>query len=69
MALQNHTDGPLTDFRGKTRIFSYPVYLSLKEFSLQDFRGGSLRFYPGKQFVYHRLYFSEFFPHKVVCER
>ncbi|TJP30347.1 Rha family transcriptional regulator, partial [Escherichia coli] len=27
----------------KTSIFSHPVYLFLREFSLQDFRGGSLR--------------------------
>ncbi|WP_251988586.1 IS3 family transposase, partial [Escherichia coli] len=33
---------PLTDFGGKTSIFSHPVYLFLREFSLQDFRGGSL---------------------------
>ncbi|TJU09823.1 Rha family transcriptional regulator, partial [Escherichia coli] len=26
----------------KTSIFSHPVYLFLREFSLQDFRGGSL---------------------------
>ncbi|WP_316218948.1 DUF3251 domain-containing protein, partial [Escherichia coli] len=26
-----------------TSIFSHPVYLFLREFSLQDFRGGSLR--------------------------
>ncbi|WP_213079446.1 hypothetical protein, partial [Escherichia coli] len=31
-----------TDFGGKTSIFSHPVYLFLREFSLQDFRGGSL---------------------------
>ncbi|WP_375339771.1 transposase, partial [Escherichia coli] len=31
----------LTDFRGKTSIFSHPVYLFLREFSLQDSRGGS----------------------------
>ncbi|WP_065220868.1 hypothetical protein, partial [Escherichia coli] len=30
------------DFGGKTSIFSHPVYLFLREFSLQDFRGGSL---------------------------
>ncbi|EPR2159856.1 hypothetical protein ACU2P5_004691, partial [Escherichia coli] len=29
------------DFGGKTSIFSHPVYLFLREFSLQDFRGGS----------------------------
>ncbi|EPT9760068.1 IS3 family transposase, partial [Shigella sonnei] len=28
--------------RGKTSIFSHPVYLFLREFSLQDSRGGSL---------------------------
>ncbi|TJG79172.1 conjugal transfer protein, partial [Escherichia coli] len=27
---------------GKTCIFSHPVYLFLREFSLQDSRGGSL---------------------------
>ncbi|MGT7115784.1 hypothetical protein ACRW26_24875, partial [Escherichia coli] len=37
----NHTNRPLTDFGGKTSIFSHPVYLFLREFSLQDFRGGS----------------------------
>ncbi|RBA64157.1 Rha family transcriptional regulator, partial [Escherichia coli] len=26
----------------KTSIFSHPVYLFLREFSLQDFRGGSV---------------------------
>ncbi|PAY71333.1 hypothetical protein CEG96_16095, partial [Shigella flexneri] len=30
-----------TDFGGKTSIFSHPVYLFLRKFSLQDFRGGS----------------------------
>ncbi|MBN6581785.1 hypothetical protein JR875_22075, partial [Escherichia coli] len=39
---QNHTDCPLTDFGGKTSIFSHPVYLFLRKFSLQDSRGGSL---------------------------
>ncbi|MGT5123010.1 Tn3 family transposase, partial [Escherichia coli] len=33
---------PLTDFGGKTSIFSHSVYLFLREFSLQDSRGGSL---------------------------
>ncbi|API18547.1 transposase [Escherichia coli] len=33
----------MTDFGGKTSIFSHPVYLFLREFSLQDFRGGSKR--------------------------
>ncbi|WP_230986081.1 transposase, partial [Escherichia coli] len=37
-----HTDCPLTDFGGKTSIFSHPVYLFLRKFSLQDSRGGSL---------------------------
>ncbi|MFP0023862.1 YdhR family protein, partial [Escherichia sp. WS1860] len=38
-----HTDCPLTDFGGKTSIFSHPVYLFLRKFSLQDSRGGSAR--------------------------
>ncbi|EPO1721166.1 hypothetical protein OHF15_27500 [Escherichia coli] len=33
----------MTDFGGKTSIFSHPVYLFLRKFSLQDSRGGSLR--------------------------
>ncbi|OKV98469.1 transposase [Escherichia coli] len=33
----------MTDFGGKTSIFSHPVYLFLREFSLQDSRGGSKR--------------------------
>ncbi|MFZ3873467.1 hypothetical protein ACOYEY_26175, partial [Escherichia coli] len=37
-----HTDCPLTDFGGKTSIFSHPVYLFLRKFSLQDSRGGSV---------------------------
>ncbi|OVC28080.1 hypothetical protein UP88_17770, partial [Escherichia coli] len=41
LLFQNHTNRPLTDFGGKTSIFSHPVYLFLREFSLQDFRGGS----------------------------
>ncbi|MEF6729598.1 hypothetical protein U9298_26580, partial [Escherichia coli] len=44
LTFQNHTDCPLTDFGGKTSIFSHPVYLFLRKFSLQDSRGGSLRF-------------------------
>ncbi|TXQ03083.1 hypothetical protein FV292_27340 [Escherichia coli] len=32
----------MTDFGGKTSIFSHPVYLFLRKFSLQDSRGGSL---------------------------
>ncbi|KAA9858764.1 hypothetical protein F7F65_26300, partial [Escherichia coli] len=43
LTFQNHTNRPLTDFGGKTSIFSHPVYLFLREFSLQDFRGGSLQ--------------------------
>ncbi|MEF4513400.1 hypothetical protein U9523_26250, partial [Escherichia coli] len=31
----------MTDFGGKTGIFSHPVYLFLRKFSLQDSRGGS----------------------------
>nr|WP_249942790.1 EutP/PduV family microcompartment system protein [Escherichia coli] len=33
----------MTDFGGKTSIFSHPVYLFLRKFSLQDSRGGSDR--------------------------
>ncbi|OKU51176.1 hypothetical protein ACN82_21295 [Escherichia coli] len=33
----------MTDFGGKTSIFSHPVYLFLRKFSLQDSRGGSYR--------------------------
>ncbi|HHN9507302.1 TPA: hypothetical protein ACP69B_003591, partial [Escherichia coli] len=40
---------PLTDFGGKTSIFSHPVYLFLRKFSLQDFRGGSLSRLAAKQ--------------------
>ncbi|EPM4565907.1 hypothetical protein ACTLSG_005319, partial [Escherichia coli] len=36
---------PLTDFGGKTSIFSHPVYLFLRKFSLQDSRGGSINAY------------------------
>ncbi|HAH5466456.1 TPA: hypothetical protein HH731_006106 [Escherichia coli] len=32
----------MTDFGGKTSIFSHPVYIFLRKFSLQDFRGGSI---------------------------
>ncbi|WP_215255303.1 hypothetical protein, partial [Escherichia coli] len=51
LTFQNHTDCPLTDFGGKTSIFSHPVYLFLRKFSLQDSRGGSDResdLIPGK---------------------
>ncbi|MGK3685999.1 hypothetical protein ACSLPA_25940, partial [Escherichia coli] len=43
LTFQNHTDCPLTDLGGKTSIFSHPVYLFLRKFSLQDSRGGSNR--------------------------
>ncbi|ADA76924.1 transposase [Shigella sp. FC1544] len=33
----------MTDFGGKTSIFSHPVYLFLRKFSLQDSRGGSVQ--------------------------
>ncbi|KAB8306846.1 hypothetical protein EH228_17170 [Erwinia endophytica] len=33
----------MTDFGGKACVFSHPVYLSLKEFNLQDYRDGSHR--------------------------
>ncbi|EEV6105097.1 hypothetical protein EJP54_22005 [Escherichia coli] len=36
----------MTDFGGKTSIFSHPVYLFLRKFSLQDFRGGSVLLFP-----------------------
>ncbi|GAB0577755.1 hypothetical protein NU11F42_42090 [Escherichia coli] len=32
----------MTDLGGKTSIFSHPVYLFLRKFSLQDSRGGSM---------------------------
>ncbi|EFN9075679.1 hypothetical protein D3683_25350 [Escherichia coli] len=35
----------MTDLGGKTCIFSHPVYLFLREFSLQDSRGGSICVY------------------------
>ncbi|TJO22122.1 hypothetical protein C9009_27700, partial (plasmid) [Escherichia coli] len=41
---------------GKTSIFSHPVYLFLREFSLQDFRGGSCTCSKhGKFFPYHGI--------------
>lgn len=42
LTFQNHTGCPLMDFGGKTCIFSHPVYLFLREFSLQDSRGSSV---------------------------
>ncbi|MCM4774478.1 hypothetical protein MMS31_23655, partial [Escherichia coli] len=61
LTFQNHTNRPLTDFGGKTSIFSHPVYLFLREFSLQDFRGGSHRHLSGvRGFVFfHREYMYE----------
>ncbi|WP_212736134.1 hypothetical protein, partial [Escherichia coli] len=47
LTFQNHTNCPLTDLGGKTCIFSHPVYLFLREFSLQDFRGGSVANFGG----------------------
>ncbi|EEW1646149.1 hypothetical protein D9J29_16810 [Escherichia coli] len=38
----------MTDFGGKTSIFSHPVYIFLRKFSLQDFRGGSVLQIPSK---------------------
>ncbi|MCM4774860.1 hypothetical protein, partial [Escherichia coli] len=52
LTFQNHTNRPLTDFGGKTSIFSHPVYLFLREFSLQDFRGGSNSEKYNKQITY-----------------
>ncbi|QNS58028.1 hypothetical protein DXE53_03190 [Escherichia coli O145] len=49
LTFQNHTDCPLTDFRGKTSIFSHPVYLFLRKFSLQDSRGGSNLYFKIKE--------------------
>ncbi|KAA2113164.1 hypothetical protein EA251_23710 [Escherichia coli] len=34
---------PVDGLRGKKCFFSHPVYLFLREFSLQDSRGGSIR--------------------------
>ncbi|WP_218190234.1 hypothetical protein, partial [Klebsiella variicola] len=53
---------------GKTRVFSHPVYLSLKEFSLQDFRGGSLPQNPNRHIMLTsgiRLWQPEF-PTKIL---
>ncbi|EPQ7549619.1 hypothetical protein ACUWBI_004824, partial [Escherichia coli] len=36
-------ESPADGLRGKTSIFSHPVYLFLREFSLQDSRGGSVQ--------------------------
>ncbi|MGK3310658.1 hypothetical protein, partial [Escherichia coli] len=49
LTFQNHTNRPLTDFGGKMSIFSHPVYLFLREFSLQDSRGGSTQLTPGNK--------------------
>ncbi|QOL68512.1 hypothetical protein IHQ83_02255, partial [Escherichia coli] len=55
LTFQNHTDCPLTDFGGKTSIFSHPVYLFLRKFSLQDSRGGSKRGFSAKNLRQMRL--------------
>ncbi|HFE2904184.1 TPA: hypothetical protein ACF24P_005256, partial [Escherichia coli] len=54
LTFQNHTDCPLTDFGGKTSIFSHPVYLFLRKFSLQDSRGGSYDFYLSEHYQMER---------------
>lgn len=41
LVFDNQSNGPLTDLRGNNVYFKSSCYLSLKEFSLQDFRGGS----------------------------
>ncbi|ENX6860063.1 hypothetical protein ACFRZB_003312, partial [Escherichia coli] len=45
LTFQNYTYHPMTNFGGKTSIFSHPVYLFLREFSLQDSRGSSKNFH------------------------
>ncbi|WP_072173079.1 hypothetical protein [Escherichia coli] len=45
----------MTDFRGKTSIFSHPVYLFLRKFSLQDSRGGSLLIVSGLSGVHFTI--------------
>ncbi|TJR92131.1 hypothetical protein C9Z31_12830 [Escherichia coli] len=42
----------MTDLGGKTCIFSHPVYLFLREFSLQDFRGGSFRSFSSDKLIH-----------------
>ncbi|MFH2608299.1 hypothetical protein ABK751_21380, partial [Escherichia coli] len=54
LTFQNHTDCPLTDFGGKTSIFSHPVYLFLRKFSLQDSRGGSLSIHFSEDEIYEQ---------------
>ncbi|HAJ7362792.1 TPA: hypothetical protein HNV51_26040 [Escherichia coli] len=52
----------MTDFRGKTSIFSHPVYLFLRKFSLQDSRGGSIDYVLDTLFLKHpqfHLIFSQ----------
>ncbi|WP_212739429.1 hypothetical protein, partial [Escherichia coli] len=56
LTFQNHTDCPLTDFGGKTSIFSHPVYLFLRKFSLQDSRGGSNNTSNSCAFIFHRIF-------------
>ncbi|WP_252869663.1 integrase core domain-containing protein, partial [Shigella sp. FC2710] len=61
---QNHTNRPLTDFGGKTSIFSHPVYLFLREFSLQDSRGGS-----AKNLAEAFEHYNEWHPHSALGYR
>ncbi|WP_415575758.1 hypothetical protein, partial [Escherichia coli] len=63
---QNHTDCPLTDFGGKTSIFSHPVYLFLRKFSLQDSRGGSGGLLVMVFMMIHQLYQNYFLLQQVV---
>ncbi|MBV2395726.1 hypothetical protein KR479_31260, partial [Escherichia coli] len=64
LTFQNHTNRPLTDFGGKTSIFSHPVYLFLREFSLQDFRGGSV----SENGIYgHSRFCNTDFDDKLAC--
>ncbi|MDT8479216.1 hypothetical protein RRF89_17895, partial [Escherichia coli] len=62
LTFQNHTNRPLTDFGGKTSIFSHPVYLFLREFSLQDFRGGSAWRQNGEYLTRNRSFVSDGLP-------
>ncbi|EGD8247363.1 hypothetical protein DOU59_10820 [Shigella boydii] len=43
----------MTDFGGKTSIFSHPVYLFLRKFSLQDSRGGSFCDINANRCIFH----------------
>ncbi|WP_247165598.1 hypothetical protein, partial [Escherichia coli] len=46
----------------KTSIFSHPVYLFLREFSLQDFRGGSSDPLPVSEYAYHIVFGHHQYP-------